>query len=289
MKEFVIDADHVGLRADVFVATMYPQYARAALGKLFDGHNVLLNGEDTKLGYKLRLGDRISVDISLLEQEPDDIDLPVLYEDDNVVVINKPAGVLSHSKGAFNPEGTVSSFLRAHASLKEAGDRVGIVHRLDRGTSGVIICAKNTSAHQWLQKQFATRNVQKTYLAVVSGGFNEPEAVIDVAIERNPKQPQTFRVGSGGKTAQTHYKVLKTLENPTNSVVELKPTTGRTHQLRVHMSYLGHPIIGDTVYGGAPFSRMLLHAAKLEITLPGGEHKTFSAPLPEAFFTYYKG
>jgi 23S rRNA pseudouridine1911/1915/1917 synthase len=289
MKEFVITADYVGLRADVFVATMYPQFARAALAKLFDGHNVLLNCADTKLGYKLRLGDRIAVDVSLLEQEPDDIDLPILYEDADAVVINKPAGVLSHSKGAFNPEGTVSSFLRAHARLAETGDRVGIVHRLDRGTSGVIICAKTAEAQNWLQKQFSTRKVKKTYLAVVSGGFSEPEAVIDVAIERNPKLPQTFRVGSGGKTAQTHYKVLSTLEDPVRSVVELHPTTGRTHQLRVHLSYLGHPIIGDTVYGGAPFSRMLLHAAALEITLPSGERKTFTAPLPEEFSTFYKG
>ena len=161
------------------------------------------------------------------------------------------------------------------------GERAGIVHRLDRATSGVMICAKTPEALSWLQKQFSERKVKKTYVAVVKGALSEPEAVIDMPIERNPRKPQTFRVGANGKPSVTAYKVLKTGNG--YSLLELKPTTGRTHQLRVHLHKLGHPIVGDELYDGPEAERLFLHATSLEITLPDKQRKTFEAPAPLSF------
>ena len=144
-----------------------------------------------------------------------------------------------------------------------------------------MICAKNTDALSWLQKQFGQRKVKKTYVAIVKGTFKQPHALIDMAIERNPKMPQKFRVGVNGKTAQTEYKVLSTTEK--YSFVELKPTTGRTHQLRVHLHHIGHPIVGDSLYDGETAPRLFLHAKELEITLPNRERQTFSAAVPPEF------
>jgi 23S rRNA pseudouridine1911/1915/1917 synthase len=215
-----------------------------------------------------------------LEAIPE-IDLPVLYEDDDCVVIYKPVGVLSHSKGAFNPEATVATWLRTRLTGL-SGERGGIVHRLDRATSGVMICAKTPEALSWLQKQFATRNVHKTYAAVIKGEMNPNEAIIDMPIERNPKAPATFRVGVQGKHALTEYRQVKT--NGRYSLIELKPETGRTHQLRVHLAYQHHPIVGDTLYDGEPADRLYLHAESLEITIVSGhERKVFSAPIPAEF------
>jgi 23S rRNA pseudouridine1911/1915/1917 synthase len=140
--------------------------------------------------------------------------------------------------------------------------------------------AKNPEARRWLQGQFSKRNVKKTYIAFIEGHLREPEAILRLPIERNPKKPQTFRVGANGKSAETSYKVLKSYKR--GDLVELKPLTGRTHQLRVHLSYLGHPILGDHVYGAddKKLGRMFLHAHSLELTLPSHERKTFTAPLP---------
>ena len=161
------------------------------------------------------------------------------------------------------------------------GERAGIVHRLDRGTSGVMIAAKTTEASSWLQKQFAQRRVKKVYVAVVHGSLEPEHAIIEMPIERNPKKPQTFRVGSNGKPAITEYTVVSSTDKL--SLLELKPTTGRTHQLRVHLSEVGHPIVGDTFYGGLEGKRLYLHAKSLEITLPNRQRKVFVAPEPVEF------
>lgn len=250
--------------------------------RLIEEGRVVVNGEVlVKAGYKVRTGDRIQITYDEAAQALiPQIDLPVLYEDDDCVVINKPVGLLTHSKGSFNPEATVSTWLRARMQGME-GERAGIVHRLDRATSGVMICAKTPEALSWLQKQFSQRKVKKTYVAVVTGVMTEPEAIIDMPIERNPKKPQTFRVGSNGKAATTAYKVLKT--DGKFSLLELKPTTGRTHQLRVHLLQLEHPILGDTFYGGKPADRLFLHAKSLELTLPSRERKTFAVAVPKEF------
>lgn len=270
-------------RLDQKVVELIPELSRGFAARLVEDGKVTVNGTPQyKAGYKLREGDAVVVDydVSQLGEIPE-IDLPVLYEDDDCVVINKPVGVLSHSKGAFNAEATVATWLRSR--LKGlSGERGGIVHRLDRATSGVMICAKTPEALSWLQKQFATRNVHKTYMAVIRGNLEPAEAIIDMPIERNPKAPATFRVGPQGKHAKTAYQIVQT--NGKYSLVELRPETGRTHQLRVHLNHLHHPIVGDTLYGGEPAGRLFLHARELEITiLNGHERKVFSAPLPEAF------
>lgn len=269
-------------RLDQYVSDKLPTISRASVSKLIDQGVVKVNGEIAlKGGYKLRPHDIVEIDYEATVQQPvPEIELPIIYEDADCVVIIKPAGVLSHSKGAFNPEGTVDSWLRQKIANLE-GERAGIVHRLDRATSGVMICAKTAEASSWLQKQFSQRKVKKTYLAVVQGKLATDHALIDMPIERNPKKPQTFRVGSNGKTAQTEYKVLETSDK--YSLVELKPTTGRTHQLRVHMHQLEHPIVGDTLYDGKLADRMYLHAKSLEITLPSRERRTFEAPVPPEF------
>lgn len=268
-------------RLDQYVVGKLGSVSRAFCSKLIEQGRVLVNGKKEKAGYRIKAGDKITIDFN-----PDvkavipAIDLPVLYEDEDCVVISKPVGILTHSKGAFNPEATVATWLESRIMGME-GDRAGIVHRLDRATSGVMICAKTPEALSWLQKQFSQRRVKKTYLAIVQGHPKRPEAIIDMAIERNPKKPQTFRVGSNGKSAVTAYKVLQ--ENEKYSLVELKPTTGRTHQLRVHMEHLGHPIVGDVFYGGKEAKRLFLHAKELEVTLPSRSREVFSVDMPHDF------
>lgn len=285
MTKGTITEEDVGLRLDSFVATKLPVLSRASAQKLISDEQVLVNKKPAKVSYKLRLDDRVVIKYNYLEQELiPDIALPILYEDEDCLVIDKPTGVLSHSKGAFNPEATVATFLqqlvRGLDSQVDAG-REGIVHRLDRATSGVMICAKHAEAHRWLQKQFAERKVQKTYAAIVAGQPEPSAAIIDMPIQRNPKKPQTFRADSNGKPAQTAYRVQRTAGNYT--LLELKPLTGRTHQLRVHLKQLGHPIVGDTLYGGQMGERLFLHATTLEITLPNLARQTFTAPLPQVF------
>jgi 23S rRNA pseudouridine1911/1915/1917 synthase len=281
-SSFTTDENSAGMRLDVFVYSKLPELIRAFVGKLIEQGKVTVNGSTvTKTGYKVRAGDKIIVDYDLseLEQIPA-IELPIIYEDETCVVINKPVGVLAHSKGDFNPEATVASWLGSRVKGMK-GDRAGIVHRLDRATSGVMICAKTPAALAWLQKQFSQRKVQKTYIALVKDQLKEPEAIIDMPIERNPKAPATFRVGAGGRPALTHYKVIEASEH--YSLLELKPTTGRTHQLRVHLAQIGHPIVGDTLYGGEPAERLFLHALELNLTLPSRERQIFKARQPQAF------
>jgi 23S rRNA pseudouridine1911/1915/1917 synthase len=279
---FKLNPDKFPSRLDQYVVTQIPRLSRAYAAKLINDGKVLVNGAQSKSGYRVKSGDKITIeyDESQLDIIPD-INLPILYEDNDCVVINKPVGVLTHSKGALNAEATVASFMRNRLQKDMGGDRAGIVHRLDRATSGVLICAKNQEALSMLQKQFADRKAHKTYTAIVSGHLDPKEAVIDMPIERNPKVPATFRVGTNGKASTTRYKV--TAETSTLSMLELKPTTGRTHQLRVHLAHIGHPIVGDTLYGGKPAERLYLHAHQLEITLPDGQRKTFTAPVPDEF------
>lgn len=278
MQKFTVEHNNAHVRLDVFLQDGLPNLSRSSIKKLVDTDNVLVNNSPQKAGYKLRVGDTITV--KDYEQAVADIDLPVLYEDEDCIVIDKPEGILTHSKGAFNAEPTVASFIAPKLSAM-SGDKAGIVHRLDRATSGVIICAKNEDAQKWLQKQFAQRKTKKTYYAIISAGLKPKEAVIDMPIERDPKHLKQFRVGASGKPAQTHYSIIKS--NNAYSLIELKPVTGRTHQLRVHLKQLGYPILGDTLYGGQPFERLMLHAQDLEITLPSRVRKTFSTPVPSIF------
>ncbi len=269
-------------RLDQYVVRLQPELSRSFVVRLIEEGDVVVNGEpQLKAGYKVKKSD--SIDIG---HDPEKavvyptIDLQILYEDDDCLVINKPIGLLTHSKGAFNPEATVSTWLRSRMKAPK-GERAGIVHRLDRATGGVMICAKTPEALSWLQKQFSQRKVKKSYIAIVTGVLKDKQAIIDMPIERNPKKPQTFRVGSNGKSAVTAYNVLQT--NGELSLIELKPDTGRTHQLRVHLEHLGHPILGDTFYGGKTAERLFLHAVSLEITLPNRQRKVFEVPVPAEF------
>jgi 23S rRNA pseudouridine1911/1915/1917 synthase len=268
-------------RLDQYVVRQLPYLSRATCAHLIADGKVKVNGVvQLKAGYKVRPNEKVEIDYSPSEKTLPTISLPVIYEDKSCVVINKPVGVLTHSKGAFNPEATVATWLESKTA-DMSGERAGIVHRLDRATSGVMICARTPEALGWLQKQFSQRKVKKTYIAIVKGRITPEHAIIDMPIERNPKKPQTFRVGANGKSAQTEYRVLKAGEK--YSLLELKPTTGRTHQLRVHLHHQGHPILGDTFYGGAPADRLYLHAKELELTLPDKTRRTFSVPLPKEF------
>lgn len=283
MQEFKVGIKDAGKRTDVFVAEQFPQYARSALRVLFEAGMVLVNSEPEEPGDKLKNGDVVSVDTSSIDASPAEINLPIIYEDNDVIVINKPSGILTHSKGAINKEATVASFIKNRLTDdKLQGNRAGIAHRLDRWTSGVIICAKNSTALTFLQRQFSQRRVKKTYIAIVKDRPEQESAIIDVPIERNPKRPQTFRAGADGKPAQTSYKIVKefTKDGVRYSLLEVIPATGRTHQIRVHLKYIGHPIIGDRIYGTAG-DDMLLHASKLEITLPSSRREVFTADTPQ--------
>lgn len=288
MQEFKVNKSAIGTRADVFISAKYPQFARSVLKNLFDSRKVHINHKAAKAGYRLKSGDRVSIDDQTLSVRPRSIDLPIVYEDKDVLVINKPAGILTHSKGALNLEPTVASFLQNKLNDKELkGNRAGIVHRLDRGTSGVIITAKNQKSLSWLQKQFSARKVKKTYLSIVEGVPTPEEAIIDIPVGRNPKRPQSFRATPLGKPAKTEFRVVREFSNngKSYSLVELKPLTGRTHQIRVHLAYIGHPVAGDPLYGRRS-GELLLHAYKLQLFLPDGKEELFSAPIPKNFKSF---
>jgi 23S rRNA pseudouridine1911/1915/1917 synthase len=228
-------------------------------------------------------------DISLTQMQPTDFSdesLPIIYIDENVIVVNKPIGVLTHSKGVMNDEFTVADFFRRYTTFNVDGNRPGIVHRLDRDTSGVIIGARNPETAEMLQKQFSNRKTVKTYAAVIDGILKNDSAIIDLPIGRNPAHPSMFRVDSKGKAAVTKYDILSVKDG--ESFVRLMPRSGRTHQLRVHMSYLNTPIVGDVVYG-IRADRLYLHAYSLEITIPVSNRQTFTAPLPDEFTKKFPG
>ena len=255
-------------RLDLILVGIYKSYNRSTLQKFIENGFVKVDGVlVTKPNQKFEDGVKIELNVPE-EQKNADLVPEVIYEDDNVLVLNKPAGLLSMAKGEYCPEKTLEDY-----GL--------LVHRLDRDTSGVVIMAKNEDAQTMLRRQFQDRKAHKTYYAVVTGRPKMDEARIYLPIARDKKRPTTFRVDANGKESETFYKVIKADDK--HSLIELRPTTGRTHQLRVHLNYLGHPIMGDVVYGGEKADRLYLHAKSLEITLPGGERRTFEAPLPESF------
>jgi len=271
------------VRLDAKLVEQYPDKSRSQLQRYISLGLVKVDGEVTQT-TKQNVNETSKIELSL----PADVDytnetLAVIYKDENVVVIDKPAGILTHAKGKENEEFSVSKFLEQFYTGPDTdNNRVGIVHRLDRATSGVIIGIRNPDSLKYIQKQFAKRTTKKIYTAVVEGHLDQKEAVIDLPIDRNPAKPSSFRVHSNGKSAQTSYKVLR--ESAKYSLVELRPRTGRTHQLRVHLKYLKHPIVGDIVYGRES-ERMYLHAQSLELTLPGGKRMVFKSKVPDSFST----
>lgn len=283
-ENLTVTEEDGSLRADKFLANKFPEYSRAALAKLFLLNLIKINGESIQPGHKLRPGTIIEYDLGPLQEKPEVIPLPIIYEDNDVVVVNKPTGIISHARGKFWQEASVASFIRDRISGMD-GERGGIVHRLDRATSGVMVCAKNEATLSFLQKQFSERKVEKTYIAVVKGRPKLDEAIIDAPIARDMTIPQKFKVDINGKVAQTSYKVIK--QSDKYSTLELKPKTGRTHQLRVHLLYIGLPIVGDPLYGNTEYPRLMLHARELKITLPSGDQAVFTAPVPQEFDNIY--
>ena len=260
-------------RLDHMMVEIFKSYNRSTLQKFIESGFVRVDGIVAKKpNQKFVEGAYIELDVPE-DMKNADVEPDVIYEDDDVIVMNKPAGLLSEPRGQYCPEKTLADFGY-------------IAHRLDRDTSGVVILAKTEEIQHFLKKQFQDRTVHKIYVAVVCGRPKLDEARIDLPLIRDLKRPTTFRVDANGKEAETFYKVLKT--NDMYSMVELKPTTGRTHQLRVHMKYLGHPILGDPVYGTEKADRLYLHARELEITLPSGERKTFKARVPKEFSNVFR-
>ena len=268
-------------RLDHELANRYPKITRSTLQKYIKAGHVKVSGVIiTRPKQDVLETD----DIAMVPPEYTDFsaqELPIIYIDDNVIVINKPTGVLTHSKGVLNDEFTVADFFRRYTTFGLETSRPGIVHRLDRDTSGIIIGARHDEAADMLKKQFADRKAKKEYMAVTDGIPKEPTAVVDLPIGRNPSAPSTFRVDPSGKNAITTYEVVATTD--TQALVKLWPKTGRTHQLRVHMQYLNAPIAGDRVYGKKKADRLFLHAHSLEITIPASKRETFVAPVPPEF------
>lgn len=279
------------IRLDVALAKKYDNLSRSSIQKMVKNGLAKVNGRIITKVKELVDESIDLIELAEVQKDAKHIDLEIIYEDENVIVVNKPKGVLTHSKGVLNNEFTVADFFELHGcDFAKDTNRAGIVHRLDRETSGVIIGAKNDTAAKKLQKQFSERTTKKEYIAIVEGVPSPNKAIVDLPIARNNSLPSTFIVNAKGKTAQTKYEVLESKNN--RSLVKLNPKTGRTHQLRVHLAYIKHPIVGDRVYNdrySEKDSRMFLHAKSLEISIPPNNTNTtsqrmvFESPLPDDF------
>jgi len=273
------------MRLDIYLSTKFDTTISRSLWQKYIKAGYVSVNSKVVTTPKFEVDETDEIALNLPEKEQANVDLPILYEDDDVIVVNKPSGLLTHAKGGLSDEPTVAEIIRPKTSFATDTDRPGIVHRLDRDTSGLLIIAKNPESAAHLQRQFAERTAKKTYIAITDGKPKLNAAKIDLPIGRNPSAPSTFRIDPNGKPAQTTYHVLA--ENDAQSLVELKPTTGRTHQLRVHLAHLNAPILGDRVYGKSSDCRMMLHAQKLEITLLSGERKVFEAAIPDEFKRFF--
>ena len=295
MEYFTIAAEKedVGTRIDVFLAENMENLSRSGVQKLIDEGHIQLNGGKTKANYKLREKDIIDLqipDVKEVEILPENIPLDILYEDKDVIVVNKPQGMVVHPAPGHT-SGTLVNALMYHCGEELSGingeKRPGIVHRIDKDTSGVLMIAKNDAAHQSLAAQLAEHSITRKYNAVVFNGFNEETGTVNQPIGRNPQDRKKMAVTEKhSRHAVTHYRVIEKLEKFT--LIEAQLETGRTHQIRVHMTYIGHPLLGDLVYGPKkqPFSLegQALHARVLGFVHPTtGEYMEFEAPLPAHF------
>lgn len=286
---------HAGARErlDKFIAARVPDLSRGAVQRLIDAGRVTVNGALKDAAHKVGQGDAIVVRVPPPRSatvEPEDIPLSIVYEDGDLIVIDKPAGLVVHP-AVGHDRGTLVNAVLAHApDLKGVGgeSRSGIVHRLDKDTSGLIVVAKHDAAHQALQRQFKARSVKKMYLALVEGRLEPAEGVIDAPIARDRVHRRRMAVAMEGRSSRTRYVVREygRVEGQSYSLVEAYPETGRTHQIRVHFAWLDHPLAGDRLYGrrkpSLPIGRHFLHAARLTFCLPSsGEERTFESPLPE--------
>ena len=288
-----INEENVGKRIDSFIPLVQGDISRSMVQKLIEQKNIKVNGKDTKHSYKLKLNDEIEITIPEAKEinlKAQDIPLNVIYEDNDIIVINKPKGMVVHPANG-NPDGTLVNAVMnlCKNSLSGIGGEIrpGIVHRLDKDTSGAIIVAKNDKAHINLSQQLKNHEVKKTYLALVRGIIKENEATINMPIARSKKDRKKMDVDKEGKEAITHFKVLGRYKNK-YTLLQINLETGRTHQIRVHLSHIGYPIIGDEVYSNGKnewnVSGQCLHAWKLEFNHPvTGEKLSLEAEIPEYF------
>ncbi len=278
------------IRLDKFLAQSEPEVSRVQFQQLIAEGGVLVNGEcQQKPAFKLEPGSTVHYSLAAQEENQllhQPIDVDVIYVDENVIVVNKPAGMVVHPGAGNDRDTLVNAILHRWPEIARVGEveRPGIVHRLDKDTSGVLILARNEKAYTWLVKQFKSRKTEKTYLALVDGEPPTPSGRIETAIGRDEKNRQRMAVvyGDKGKNAVTEYHTLEKFSNHT--LLEVKPLTGRTHQIRVHLAFIGCPVTGDRIYGRRKktldIPRFFLHAHNLSIKLPGEEQPSvFTAPL----------
>ena len=291
-KEYKISEEYVGLRLDKAISMKDESLSRVAVQRMIDEENILVNDKPTKTSYKLKLNDLVTI----IKEEPkeveikaEDIPLDVVYEDSDILVVNKQKGLVVHP-GNGNPDGTLVNAIMARCkdSLSGIGGEIrpGIVHRIDKDTSGLLIIAKNDASHINESEQIKNHEVKKTYIALVRGVVKENQATINMPIARSEKDRTKMAVSKKGKEAITHITVLERFDGVT--LLEVNIETGRTHQIRVHLSQIGYPIVGDFVYsnGKNPFGveGQMLHSSKLDFVHPTtGEKMHLEAKLPEYF------
>ena len=290
MEKLVVDVGDV--RLDAYIAKMKSDISRTMIQKLIEEGNILVNGKSKKISYKVQIGDEIELNIpeaKEIELKAENIPVEVVYEDNDIVVVNKPKGMVVHPANG-NPDGTLVNAIMAMCkdSLSGIGGEIrpGIVHRLDKDTSGLLIVAKNDKAHINMSEQIKNREVKKIYIALVRGVVSENEATINMPIGRSTKDRKKMAVRKDGKEAVTHFKVLKRYNKYT--LLEVKIDTGRTHQIRVHMAEIGHPVVGDMVYSNGKnefgVEGQMLHAKSLDFKHPiTGKQMHLEAELPEYF------
>jgi 23S rRNA pseudouridine1911/1915/1917 synthase len=294
MKQLILSAQPLdaGKRLDLFLQEQLPQYSRSRLQTWIKAGRVKISGSPARPSYRLRGGESIQVEpaeLPPLRATPEDIPLKILYEDPDVVAVDKPAGMVVHAGAGCHSGTLVNALLHRFGSLSQAGGelRPGIVHRLDRYTSGVLLVARHDAAHRHLARQFAARETEKTYLALVHGRVEQDQGRIEKPIGRDPARRvrMTARLGRG-RAALTEYRVLQRFAAFT--LLEVRIRTGRTHQIRVHLASLGHPVVGDRLYGaparipGRPaLGRFFLHAQRIRFVQPSsGTPVTVESSLP---------
>ena len=289
--ELVVSSNEAKARLDQFLAKRLPEFSRSRLQQLIRDGFVRLNNSRSRPRQIVRGGDKIELTeppLEKIETLPEPIPLEILFEDDDLIVINKPAGLVVHPGAGHREHTLVNALLNHCATLSGIGgkERPGIVHRIDKETSGCLVVAKNDATHRDLSRQFAARTVEKIYLALVAGKLRKPAGVIEERIGRHPvHRKQMSAIALRGRAAKTEYRVVRSSDRAT--LVECRLHSGRTHQIRVHLHHLGHPVLGDKVYAprlANDFPRQMLHAWNLGFRHPGTEEwKNFEAPLPDDF------
>ena len=290
-KEITVDELGNGIRADKYLSDVLTDLSRNFIKGLFEEENVLINGNKSKSKQKLKIGDKIIISIPEVEElkvEAENITLDIIYEDKDIIVVNKPKGMVVHP-AVGNYTGTLVNALLYHCkdlSGINGVARPGIVHRIDKDTSGILVVAKNDNAHNELAKQFKDHSIKREYFAIVEGKIGKEEGTIDAPLARHAKDRLKYAVVQGGKRAITHYKTLEVYNSC--SLVKCNLETGRTHQIRVHMAFISHPLLGDTVYGlkrqKIVKTGQALHAKNLGFIHPRTkEYIEFNSELPVYF------